>query len=145
MEGRFVGADPLSFAAGDVNLYRYVGNSPALYTDPSGYKRALIIQTIRKWIKMSVSGEDIFGEVIEKGLGIPVTPSAVFFAIMSPTNAECPAPNFPININDGLTHSERLDLVFYLKTGFYPPDELIIKMKKHANSKKVSDYAQRQL
>ena len=35
-EGRFIGADPLAFAAGDVNLYRYVGNSPALLTDPSG-------------------------------------------------------------------------------------------------------------
>ena len=38
-EGRFVGADPLLFAAGDVNLYRYVGNSPALFTDPSGLIR----------------------------------------------------------------------------------------------------------
>ena len=40
-EGRFVGADPLSFAAGDVNLYRYVGNSPALFTDPSGKDRSI--------------------------------------------------------------------------------------------------------
>jgi RHS repeat-associated protein len=34
--GRFVSQDPLSFAAGDANLYRYVGNSPTIYTDPSG-------------------------------------------------------------------------------------------------------------
>ncbi|WP_347277972.1 RHS repeat-associated core domain-containing protein [Alkalinema sp. FACHB-956] len=34
--GRFIGQDPLGFAAGDSNLYRYVGNSPAMATDPSG-------------------------------------------------------------------------------------------------------------
>ncbi len=34
--GRFLAEDPLSFAAGDSNLYRYVGNTPTLYTDPSG-------------------------------------------------------------------------------------------------------------
>ncbi len=28
--------DPLGFEAGDKNLYRYVGNSPTNYTDPSG-------------------------------------------------------------------------------------------------------------
>lgn len=30
------GQDPLGFAAGDANLYRYVGNSPTNFTDPSG-------------------------------------------------------------------------------------------------------------
>jgi RHS repeat-associated protein len=34
--GRFYSQDPLRFAAGDVNLYRYVGNSPTNATDPSG-------------------------------------------------------------------------------------------------------------
>ena len=34
--GRFVGEDPLSFAAGDTNLSRYVGNNPTNFTDPSG-------------------------------------------------------------------------------------------------------------
>ena len=28
--------DPIGFAAGDANLYRYVGNEPTLYVDPSG-------------------------------------------------------------------------------------------------------------
>jgi hypothetical protein len=28
--------DPLLYEAGDSNLYRYVGNSPTIYTDPSG-------------------------------------------------------------------------------------------------------------
>ncbi len=34
--GQFIGQDPLSFRAGDSNLYRYVGNSPTNLTDPSG-------------------------------------------------------------------------------------------------------------
>jgi RHS repeat-associated protein len=35
-QGRWLSRDPLGFDAGDVNLYRYVGNSPTELTDPSG-------------------------------------------------------------------------------------------------------------
>ncbi|MDB9489241.1 phosphatase PAP2 family protein [Dolichospermum circinale CS-534/05] len=34
--GRFIGEDPSGFGAGDSNLYRYVGNSPTNFIDPSG-------------------------------------------------------------------------------------------------------------
>jgi RHS repeat-associated protein len=34
--GRFVSQDPLGFAAGDSNLYRYVGNAPLAARDPLG-------------------------------------------------------------------------------------------------------------
>ncbi|MFC1758296.1 RHS repeat domain-containing protein [Planctomycetota bacterium] len=34
--GRFISQDPIGFAAGDTNLYRYVGNNPLDYVDPSG-------------------------------------------------------------------------------------------------------------
>ena len=34
--GRWQTKDPKSFAAGDTNLYRYVGNHPSYATDPSG-------------------------------------------------------------------------------------------------------------
>ena len=34
--GRFVSQDPAGFAAGDANLYRYVGNDPTNEVDPSG-------------------------------------------------------------------------------------------------------------
>jgi RHS repeat-associated protein len=34
--GRFISEDPIGFAAGDTNLYRYVNNNPTNYTDPSG-------------------------------------------------------------------------------------------------------------
>src|SRR5262249_31498991 len=35
-QGRFLSTDPASFVAGDANLYRYVGNSPADRIDPTG-------------------------------------------------------------------------------------------------------------
>jgi hypothetical protein len=31
--------DPIGFAAGDANLYRYVGNSPTNFVDPNGLKK----------------------------------------------------------------------------------------------------------
>ena len=34
--GRWTTADPLGFAGGDTNLYRYVYNEPTRFTDPSG-------------------------------------------------------------------------------------------------------------
>lgn len=34
--GRWISQDPISFAAGDVNLYRYVGNHSSYGVDPSG-------------------------------------------------------------------------------------------------------------
>ena len=36
--GRFVSQDPEGFAAGDTDLYRYVGNNPTGGTDTSGYQ-----------------------------------------------------------------------------------------------------------
>lgn len=34
--GRWTSEDPIAFEGGDANLYRYVGNSPTNYTDPTG-------------------------------------------------------------------------------------------------------------
>jgi RHS repeat-associated protein len=34
--GRFLSPDPIGFASGDLNLYRYVFNDPLTYTDPYG-------------------------------------------------------------------------------------------------------------
>jgi hypothetical protein len=34
--GRWLSEDPIGFEAGDANLYRYVGNGPAIYVDPTG-------------------------------------------------------------------------------------------------------------
>lgn len=41
--GRFISEDPIGLAGGDVNLYRYVGNNPINYGDPSGNFFPIII------------------------------------------------------------------------------------------------------
>ncbi len=43
MGEKFISEDPTSFASGDVNLYRYVKNSPINATDPTGLQRATTI------------------------------------------------------------------------------------------------------
>jgi RHS repeat-associated protein len=35
--GRFISEDPIGFAGGDANLYRYAGGDPANYRDPTGF------------------------------------------------------------------------------------------------------------
>ena len=47
--GRFVSQDPLGFAAGDVNFYRYVGNQVLSATDPTG--ELAIVERIVRYIK----------------------------------------------------------------------------------------------
>jgi len=39
--GRFISKDPIGFAGGDVNLYRYVGNNPVNFVDPLGLITAI--------------------------------------------------------------------------------------------------------
>ena len=70
--GRCVSEDPIGFAAGDSNLYRYVGNSPANATDPLGLEREDITIrdagvgaaaweiTMRGKTAVRLAGEDFF-------------------------------------------------------------------------------------
>ena len=43
--GRFISKDPIEFMAGDFNFYRYVGNDPVNYTDPSGLEADCTVYT----------------------------------------------------------------------------------------------------
>ncbi len=40
--GRFITKDPIGFAGGDVNLYRYVKNNPVNFVDPYGLWRGIL-------------------------------------------------------------------------------------------------------
>ena len=42
--GRFMSQDPKGFAAGDTDLYRYVGNGPTDATDPSGTEETTTLE-----------------------------------------------------------------------------------------------------
>lgn len=46
--GRFLQLDPIDFDAGDVNLFRYVGNDPVNWVDPSGQNAGQIALGMRE-------------------------------------------------------------------------------------------------
>jgi len=46
--GRFTSVDPINLAGGDTNFYRYVGNSPASFVDPSGLIRLIPTKSFAK-------------------------------------------------------------------------------------------------
>lgn len=43
--GRWLEEDPIGFDAGDMDLYRYVGNDPTNATDPSGLAKLIVVST----------------------------------------------------------------------------------------------------
>jgi RHS repeat-associated protein len=46
-QGRWISQDPIGFSAGDVNLYRYVGNGVTGATDPSGLEEDFALEYCR--------------------------------------------------------------------------------------------------
>ena len=54
--GRWTSLDPSRYAAGDVNLYRYIGNTPTVYTDPSGLAKRLPL-----WVRFVNSWDSVLG------------------------------------------------------------------------------------
>lgn len=46
---RFLTPDPISFAAGDLNLYRYTGNHPTYSTDPSGLDEVQVVRVPQRY------------------------------------------------------------------------------------------------
>jgi hypothetical protein len=55
--GRWLEEDPIGFEGGDANLYRFVGNSPTNFTDPSGLKFSMKVGD--EW-KEGKEAEDLF-------------------------------------------------------------------------------------
>jgi RHS repeat-associated protein len=47
--GRFITPDPIGFIGGDLNLYRYAGNSPISFIDPSGLCSRSVRKTASFW------------------------------------------------------------------------------------------------
>ena len=70
--GRFVQRDPIGFAAGDPNLYRFVGNNPANATDPSGLGPILPGQPLVP--PPIVDPNAVFNDIIRDVVLLPVTP-----------------------------------------------------------------------
>jgi RHS repeat-associated protein len=53
--GRWISEDPIGFAAGDANLYRYVGNASTIYVDAMGLHRGLGNSYFENWIETQFS------------------------------------------------------------------------------------------
>jgi len=56
---RYLSEDPMGFAGGDHNLYRYVGNNPANFTDPSG-NWAFLIPVVWAGIELALAVYDTY-------------------------------------------------------------------------------------
>ena len=68
--GRFISEDPIGFAGGDVNLYRYVWNSPYNFTDPYGENPFLAL--LSRLFSVGTSAMMLSSYVNAPGLGDPV-------------------------------------------------------------------------
>lgn len=65
--GRFMSEDPIGFAGGDSNLYRYVGNIPIDSTDPDGLKKKEQSEPTFKKINNAITwGKGIYNSGKEK-------------------------------------------------------------------------------
>jgi len=101
--GRFIEADPIRLDGNDVNLYRYVGNNPINYIDPTGEFLVLaipIIETAPAWVPWVAAGA--------AGLAAaPLVADVLDYLdhLMHPAVAaageECPAAGAPSMANNG--------------------------------------------
>lgn len=68
--GRFISEDPIGFAAGDVNLYRYVGNRPLYQTDPMGRNPIIIVGVATAVVTTAYTAYQLYkmGKHTEEGL-----------------------------------------------------------------------------
>src|SRR5207248_998503 len=86
--GRFISEDPMSFAADDANLYRYVGNSPTFMVDPTGnfgfgdllaIDAAIVFAPFRL-VKRVGEGLGTAAAIVYKGVTDPCITGAEFIA-----------------------------------------------------------------
>jgi RHS repeat-associated protein len=80
-EGRFISVDPMGFGAGDVDLYRYVGNGPTGRLDPSGLDPGWQFDPIFVWNANAVSQQYLGMNALPP----PPTPWDIFTNVMTGT------------------------------------------------------------
>jgi RHS repeat-associated protein len=91
--GRFLQTDPIRFSAGDVNLYRYVGNGPVNGRDPMGLCQGININTNfnndgsgfgstgpgsnpnigPNWGQVGAGGLQVIGGTLQAAFGVAIT------------------------------------------------------------------------
>ena len=66
--GRWTAKDPIGFAGGDPNLYRYVGNDPVNFIDPNGHFMQIARGLVKTKIGRALIGRSlIMGETVVGG------------------------------------------------------------------------------
>ena len=71
--GRFIKEDPIGFAGGGMNLYRYVSNSPTSFSDPFGLRQREVYLTLeRRSQNGDDSGEDLVSTAFLVSSFLPV-------------------------------------------------------------------------
>ena len=78
--GEFLSQDPSGFTGGDYNLYRYVGNNPLLYGDPTGLCRSAITSGTSNYNTSALSS-------LYASLGVPAGLSNNYSAIASSSSS----------------------------------------------------------
>jgi len=87
--GRFLSEDPLQFAAGDSNLYRYVFNQPNTLTDPTGMVTA--VEYAHLVLAVSCPGKFCRFAVCVNGLWSGVANAVINLVPAGPPDATCAA------------------------------------------------------
>jgi RHS repeat-associated protein len=95
-DGRFTSQDPLGFAGRDMDLYRYVSNSPTILVDPTGLDRT-VCHFVHCWIRVDAydnAGNNngyVYLHFSPSGyevLGTPVYPEWFCFSTIRSTPAQ---------------------------------------------------------
>jgi hypothetical protein len=74
-----VSEDPISFAAGDVNVYRYVRNHPTRAADPSGLEeKSTPLELPPGFPVPAVSSQDYEPKIVDYGYGPKYSPKEIF-------------------------------------------------------------------
>lgn len=66
--GRFVSEDPIGFASGDYNLFRYVGGKPLHLVDPTGKFSLVLVKATVEVLFIALTGKLLSDYIIESGI-----------------------------------------------------------------------------